>query len=139
LVKQLTAKIKGISFYVKSNVDTLLTISINGGSKQVDFGVINSNLFVPVQIMLDFAEITDISIVVTENYTSQAIVYIDRVHVSVHGNRHDDFKIKKTAYKLNNTGYSMAMETGVKQPKLEGFISGLIAQSEELNFTGENV
>lgn len=136
--------IKQIRFYIKSSVaGAFLTAGVgryqwDENTTDVDVQVVDEFIpFVWDVSVLGLQNLGKFAVKVKANTASAVNVWIDKLDIVYRGHKTYTLALKRATYKFAPSGNTVNAEFGNLPPTLSNYVSGLLATSSELKFTGE--
>ena len=136
--------IKQIRFYVKSTVaGGFLTVGVgenqwNEYTAQIDLTTINEfRPFVWDVSDLGLQKLGKFAVRVDSNQAAAVQVWVNKLDVFYRGHQTYRMKLKRVTYLFSPSGATARAEFGELPKRISDYVSGLLATSQELKFTGE--
>lgn len=137
-------RIEKVRFYIRADkTGSFLTAGIGYGAwnqhtKSIDITAADKFIVFEWDVSsLDIDIIDTFGVQVSEGATAETLVWIDKLELVVKGHKYYTMKLNKTKYKFSPTDQSASIELGVLPPKMENYLAGLFATSNEMKFTQE--
>ena len=135
--------IKRVRFYIRSTISGMFLrfgfgeFSWNEHVSTVDILQTSNFMVFDWDVSdLDVTSIGKFGFMILNNMSAETTIWVDRFEVRAYGHQHHNYNITKSKYSIQKEGQLLTLEAGKIPPKMENYLEGLFAQSNELKYTG---
>jgi hypothetical protein len=109
--------------------------------KTVQVPISLTNIFFPVEFDIEgLSEVNYAGVQIDKEFVtgdSEVVLFIDKIDFEVQGYKTYKMNFERGQYKFSPSDQSVDIEFGIQPPKLENYLTNLLASREELRYTGE--